>query len=146
MCGAAGVPERPGGRETFRSDKGGGFDFGAEPVRWMDDIPEQPGLPWSSPQADRARPGLSPRTARRDKPAGTSRFAPASKPDFGKAFTVQKSKSPAYKIGDRVRHVKFGEGTVVDVQERAKDYEVSVDFDSVGVRKIFASFLKSKEL
>lgn len=89
--------------------------------------------------------GLSPRTARRDKPEGTSRFAPDPKPDFGRAFTLQKSRSCIYKVGDRVQHVKFGEGTVTAIEERPKDYMVEVDFDSVGVRRLFASFLKSQE-
>ena len=51
-----------------------------------------------------------------------------------------------YKEGDRVKHVKFGEGTVVGIEERPKDYMVAVDFDSVGVRRLFASFLKSQEV
>ncbi len=130
----------------------GGDDFGAEPVRWLDDIPAQQGLPWNdSPRSERSQNrdfrtgGLSPRTARRDKPVGTSRFAPDPKPDFGKTFAVQKSKTCIYRVGDRVNHVKFGEGTVTAIEERPKDYMVAVDFDSVGVRRLFASFLKSQE-
>ncbi len=113
------------------------FEGGSRPVVWMDETEQEP--------APVQRTGLSPRTARREKPAGTSRFAPDSKPDFGKAFVVEKSKSSEYKTGDRVKHVKFGEGTVIGVEERPKDFEVTVEFDTVGVRRIMASFLKGKE-
>lgn len=57
-------------------------------------------------------------------------------------FTVKKSGSPDYEVGDRVRHIKFGEGTVKSIAEGGRDYEVSVDFDRVGTKKMFASFAK----
>ena len=50
--------------------------------------------------------------------------------------------SPDYAEGDRVRHVKFGEGTVLESRSGGRDYEVTVDFDSAGVRKMFAKFAK----
>lgn len=50
--------------------------------------------------------------------------------------------SPDYAEGDRVRHVKFGEGTVLEIRSGVRDYEVTVDFDSAGVRKMFAKFAK----
>ena len=43
-----------------------------------------------------------------------------------------------YEVGDRVRHVKFGEGTVTDIKEGGRDHEVTIEFDSVGTRKMFA--------
>ena len=67
-------------------------------------------------------------------------------PSFGKAFTVQKAKSLDYKEGDRVRHMKFGEGTVKAIADGGKDYEVTVDFDKAGVKKMFASFAKLKKM
>ncbi|WP_337496608.1 DNA helicase PcrA [[Ruminococcus] lactaris] len=50
--------------------------------------------------------------------------------------------SPDYAEGDRVRHVKFGEGTVLEIRSGGRDYEVTVDFDSAGVKKMFAKFAK----
>ena len=47
---------------------------------------------------------------------------------------------PAYAVGDRVKHVKFGEGVVKDIRQGGRDYEVTVDFKSWGVKKMFASF------
>ena len=47
-----------------------------------------------------------------------------------------------YEVGDRVRHVKFGEGTVTDIKEGGRDHEVTIEFDSVGTRKMFAKFAR----
>ncbi len=105
------------------------------------EIPQDEGLPFNQPLKGL---GLSPRTARRNRPEGTSRFAPDSRPGFGKTFEVNKSQEAAFHPGDRVNHIKFGEGTVVEVKEGTRDYEVTVEFDTVGVRRILASFLKSK--
>ena len=59
-----------------------------------------------------------------------------------KQFTVTKAEGLSYTVGDRVRHIKFGEGVVKDIAEGGRDYEVTVDFDRAGVKKMFASFAK----
>lgn len=80
--------------------------------------------------------------------AGSSRSkAYASKKPYtvltkGSQLRAQKSDSLAYGVGDRVRHVKFGEGTVLDIKEGGRDFEVTVEFDTAGVRKMFAMFAK----
>ena len=51
-----------------------------------------------------------------------------------------------YIKGDRVKHVKFGEGTVVQIAEGGRDFEVTVEFDRAGVKKMFASFAKLKKV
>lgn len=67
-------------------------------------------------------------------------------PAFGKAFIVQKPSSLEYQSGDRVRHIKFGEGTVEDIQDGGKDFEVTVEFDAAGTKKMFASFAKLQKI
>ena len=57
-------------------------------------------------------------------------------------FQVKKADGLDYTVGDRVRHIKFGEGTVKDIVEGGRDYEVTVEFDRVGIKKMFASFAK----
>ena len=47
-----------------------------------------------------------------------------------------------YKVGDRVRHIKFGEGTVLDMKAGGRDTEVTVEFDDAGIKKMFAGFAK----
>lgn len=51
-----------------------------------------------------------------------------------------------YTSGDRVKHMKFGEGTVTGIVEGGRDYEITVDFDRVGTKKMFASFAKLKKV
>ena len=51
-----------------------------------------------------------------------------------------------YEIGDRVRHIKFGDGEVVAIVAGGRDFEVTVDFDKAGTRKMFASFAKLKKI
>ena len=51
-----------------------------------------------------------------------------------------------YSVGDRVSHIKFGEGTVQDIVEGGRDFEVTVDFDEFGTRKMFAGFAKLQKI
>lgn len=71
---------------------------------------------------------------------------PSSKPAFGKEFTVKRQKSLDYMVGDRVKHIKFGEGEVINIVDGGRDMEVTVDFDKAGVKKMFASFAKLKKM
>lgn len=50
-----------------------------------------------------------------------------------------------YQVGDRVKHIKFGEGTVLLINDGGRDFEVTVEFDSAGRKKMFASFAKLKK-
>ena len=63
-----------------------------------------------------------------------------------KQFEVKKETSLSYNVGDTVKHIKFGVGVVKDIAEGGRDYEVTVDFDKVGVKKMFASFAKLKKV
>lgn len=61
--------------------------------------------------------------------------------DFGSAGGAL-----SYQVGDRVRHIKFGDGEVMAIVSGGRDYEVTVDFDKVGTKKMFASFAKLKKI
>ncbi|MDD3218476.1 MAG: DNA helicase PcrA [Lachnospiraceae bacterium] len=61
-------------------------------------------------------------------------------------YKVTKADRLDYGVGDRVKHIKFGEGTVKNVVEGGKDYEVTVEFDKAGVKKMFAAFAKLKRI
>ena len=63
--------------------------------------------------------------------------------DFG--TKIQKN-SLDYGEGDRVKHIKFGEGTVVQINDGGRDFEVTVEFDGVGRKKMFASFAKLQKV
>ena len=91
-----------------------------------------------------------------DKPRGSSSsFGNSSKPSLSAMTTaktlmkgneISKSGALDYGAGDRVKHIKFGVGTVVSVTDSGRDYEVLVNFDTAGPKKMFASFAKLKKL
>ena len=56
------------------------------------------------------------------------------------------SGAPDYEVGDTVRHIKFGTGLVLNIVKGAKDYEVTVDFEKYGVKKMFAAFAKLQKI
>lgn len=70
----------------------------------------------------------------------------ASAPSMGKTFTLQKQEGLSYKEGDTVRHIKFGVGIVREIEEGKKDYEVTVDFETAGVKRMFASFARLQKV
>ena len=51
-----------------------------------------------------------------------------------------------YEKGDRVRHVKYGEGTVLNIEREPRDYKVTVNFDNAGQKIMYASFAKLKRV
>ena len=57
-------------------------------------------------------------------------------------FGVKAQGGLDYEVGDRVRHLKFGDGLVTNIVEGGRDYEVTVQFDTAGVKKMFAGFAK----
>ena len=61
-------------------------------------------------------------------------------------FKVVKADKLDYTVGDQVSHIKFGKGTVLEITEGGRDYEVKVDFERFGVKKMFASFAKLKKV
>ena len=63
-----------------------------------------------------------------------------------KKFEVKKASSLSYDVGDTVKHIKFGTGVVKSIVDGGRDYEVTVDFEKAGVKKMFASFAKLKKL
>ncbi len=78
------------------------------------------------------------------KPAVSEVFT--AKPSYGKTFTVQKAFQLDYGVGDTVEHIKFGRGIVQKVVDGGKDYEVTVDFEGYGIKRMFASFAKLKKI
>ena len=78
--------------------------------------------------------------------AAVSGKQPFSALQKGSQLTAEKGGKLSYGVGDRVRHVKFGEGTVLEIKEGGRDYEVTVEIDSAGVRKMFAMFAKLVKL
>lgn len=45
-----------------------------------------------------------------------------------------------YKVGQRVYHKKFGEGTITKLEEEGNDIKVDLEFDKVGHKRLMAKF------
>lgn len=93
------------------------------------------------------------------KPYGSSAGAakPAGGTPYYRTFSINQNKAKqfggganlgtlSYAEGDRVRHMKFGEGVVKQIVSGGRDYEVTVDFENVGTKKMFASFAKLQKI
>ncbi|MEW5959874.1 MAG: UvrD-helicase domain-containing protein [Chloroflexota bacterium] len=109
-----------------------GFDEPTIPSRFLKDIPpelidEGAARPASSRQSRLAGPPASapPTSTRWSQAAGSA--GPGSRP------------GSSYKVGDRVYHRKFGEGTVIAVETESDDLLVQVAFPNQGIKKLSAS-------
>lgn len=83
------------------------------------------------------------RTAYEDQPYITRTTAKIAEQTARTAFA---GGSLGYGQGDRVRHLKYGEGTVLKIEEGARDYQVTVVFDEVGQKIMYAGFAKLKKV
>ena len=63
-----------------------------------------------------------------------------------KGKDLVKSDGLEYNVGDRVSHIKFGVGEVVSIVDGGRDFEVTVDFEKYGIKKMFAAFAKLKKV
>lgn len=87
--------------------------------------------------------------AARDSKASFNRkpFGLGEKPAQAKSFgNAQNKPALDYGVGDRVSHMKFGEGIVASINDGGRDWEVTVDFEECGTKKMFASFAKLKKI
>lgn len=53
-------------------------------------------------------------------------------------------KIESFAVGDRVRHLTFGSGTVLSVKEMGADILYEIAFDNVGTKKLMATYAKLK--
>ena len=73
--------------------------------------------------------------------ARSEKKAQSAMKGFVKGSAIEKQK-PDYGVGDRVNHTKFGEGTVTAMEERPKDWQVTVEFDDWGQKVLMAGFAR----
>ena len=67
--------------------------------------------------------------------------------DFDKNTSKESAGSSlGYEVGDNVKHMKFGVGRVLEIKNAGRDYEVLVNFETAGQKRMFASFAKLKKL
>ena len=91
------------------------------------------------------------RAVPQDKPfiAGASKSHAAAAKGNGLAGLSKGIQAPAtldYSEGDRVQHVKYGDGTVKVIEPGPKDFKVTIEFDECGQKIMYAAFAKLKKI
>ncbi|MDO5388518.1 MAG: DNA helicase PcrA [Clostridia bacterium] len=109
------------------------------PSRFLKEIP--------SKYIDRSEEGL---TVTKAENIGTFNTV---KPNNPSKRMVNPYKMPAPKnvtldftVGDRVKHIKFGIGQITDMAPAGADYEITVDFDNAGTKKLMSKFANLKKI
>jgi DNA helicase-2/ATP-dependent DNA helicase PcrA len=107
-----------------------GFDEPTMPSRFLADIP-----PELVDDSDRRR--------RSGSSFSTPQMARQQSSRWEQPKTVAASPTPkaaGYKVGDRVHHTKFGDGTIIRVELEGGEEYVQVAFPSQGIKKLATSF------
>ena len=113
--------------------------------RFVKEIPREllAGTIQKEKMPDIPKPSMMAKNAFSAKPMALRRTGVPEARNFGNSAM---KKSLDYAVGDTVSHMKFGTGVVKQIIDGGRDYEVTVDFSGVGVKKMFASFAKLKKL
>ena len=142
--------------DSSRPPRPSSYHFGGRESGW-----DGRGLPWDSGYRDSYGSGfvgggtgagegtcaVSAVTGSEDRNAAWADSSGRRKPlACGKSFQIVKADHLDYEVGDRVQHQRFGEGVVKNIQDGSRDYEVTVDFDRHGTKKMFAGFANLKKL
>lgn len=86
-------------------------------------------------------------TAKADKPFIAKGISSLNQlAGLSKGAGMLTAEAPDYQTGDRVAHVKYGEGTVLELVKEPRDYKVTVEFDKAGRKIMYASFAKLKRI
>ena len=76
----------------------------------------------------------------------TGGFSGSKTSQLTRGSEIKKADKLDYEVGDRVRHIKFGDGTVLEIKDGERDYEVRVEFDDSGIKNMLAGFAKLEKL
>ncbi len=117
--------------------------------RFVKEIP--PELMDNKPPAPKYQPVVADKSSRTISAPKKPYLASTGMGSFGalgisKGSEAVKGGKPDYDIGNRVKHVKYGEGFVTDLEPGPRDYKVTVDFDDVGQKIMYAAFAKLEKL
>ena len=89
---------------------------------------------------------MKPHTAEEKKPYIARTSAGRTKTLSSLQKGMPAPQAPAYVSGDRVRHIKYGDGTVRAIEKAPRDYKVTVQFDECGQKIMYAGFAKLQKL
>ncbi len=129
------APKRRKTESSWTRDRGldGRDSFGAEASGQSFGRPKAIVRPTSTAKAD--KPFIAQGIGSLNRLAGISKGVPYCRPE-----------ELSYAVGDRVSHVKYGEGSVLGIEKEPRDYKVTVSFDKAGQKIMYASFAKLKRL
>lgn len=131
------------GSERKRGDRMGDREMLAEMIGLGKEADRRQGTYDFRPKAA-LRPKV---TAKADKPFIAREIGSLNQlAGISKGASVPTGTAPDYGIGDRVSHIKYGEGTVLNLVKEPRDYKVTVDFDKAGQKIMYASFAKLKRI
>ena len=57
-----------------------------------------------------------------------------------------KPASSKFTVGDRVSNERFGDGTITGIEDKGRDNLLTVEFDEVGVKKMFEGFINLRKI
>ncbi len=83
---------------------------------------------------------------KKETPAANKPYIAKSLDGLTKGASVISSGALGYEKGDRVQHVKYGEGTVLDIVKDTRDFKVTVSFDAYGNKIMYAAFARLKKI
>ncbi len=132
---------------------------GGVKISWQD---RDSWMPDTSDFTETQAPGSQKQTPPDFRPKALVRPKAAVKPDkpyiakdmsslnqlagISKGIPHQAPEALSYQVGDRVSHIKYGEGNVVNIDREPRDYKVTVIFDKAGQKIMYASFAKLKRV
>ena len=89
---------------------------------------------------------VKPHTDESKKPFIARTSAGSSRTPGTPKKSIPAATAPEYKTGDRVLHIRYGEGTVTAIEKAPRDYKVTVIFDDYGQKIMYAGFAKLRKL
>jgi len=112
--------------------------------RFVKEIPKEYTV---TSEGSRTIGGISPMSFMQRNNSGSSVSDVFKKKAFEikKTSEMEKPSGLEYGVGDTVQHIKFGKGTVLSIADAGRDYEVTVNFENFGNKKLFAGFAKLKK-
>ncbi len=83
---------------------------------------------------------------KKETPAANKPYIAKSLEGLTKGMPILENGSLGYDIGDRVSHVKYGDGTVLNIVQDIRDFKVTVNFDAYGNKIMYAAFAKLQKI
>lgn len=83
---------------------------------------------------------------KKETPEANKPYIAKSIDGLTKGVPVTSPGALAYETGDRVQHIKYGEGTVLKIEQEPRDYKVTVQFDAYGNKIMYAAFAKLRKI